>query len=355
VIPSAQFIVLVRSFWSMELRRRPPSAERTSTDFTRRWMNESVSDQGDNQLSLRGGGGDQRLSRGNVENVEKGPFIVQRDQTTLYEFTGLEADKDKHVEVVGNAELFSEFHHHQGANTLGDNNTCLLATCEHVIRQFDIRMKIKGELMYPTENDIVHYSRQYYYENVDGVSGYTIESASSILGEFGIKASYREECTLKDLAGWIEEGRSSILYVSPHKWNAACEYIATYHPEFPISDRNIRHMIAPTAVVYNLSDRSIAGFISSDSTLPNGEELFRGWENWRALFDRYPDLEGLLRNLPHQGKLFVSAEAAENAWERLDTRGTVAPDQPVYGVAVVTDESYRSGGKIIPAPIIPRS
>jgi hypothetical protein len=338
----------------MELRRRSSSVERTSTDFMRPWMNESVSNEGDSQLSLRGGGDDQRLLRENVENRGKGSFPVQRYSTSLFEFTGLATDRDKHVEVVGNAELFSKFHHYQGANTLGDNNTCLLAACEHIIRQFDIKMKIKGDLKYPTENDIVHYSRQYYPVNAGGMLGYKIESAPSILGEFGIKASYREECTLKDLASWIEAGRSSILYVSPRKWNTACEYIAARHPELPISDRNSRHMIAPTAVVYNSPERSIAGFVSSDSTLPNREELARDWGNWKALFNGYPDLEELFINLPHQEKLFVSAEAAENAWEKLDTRAVDAPDQPVYGIAVVSDEPYSSGGKIIHAPIIPR-
>lgn len=117
-----------------EIRKgRDARVEVFSDDFTHLHVMDAAS-RGEEQVSLRGGGSDRKRSKEHVESIEKGPFAVQRYLTTIFEFTGLATDKDKQVEVVGNAELFSRFHHVQGANTVGDNNTCLLAACEHVIR-----------------------------------------------------------------------------------------------------------------------------------------------------------------------------------------------------------------------------
>ncbi len=210
---------------------------------------------------------------------ETGPFTIKSYRTTLDQLTHQAKDQGRQVEVVGNDNLFSTFHHRQGVNDFQDKGTCFATSTEMLLRQHDIKMNIGGEIRYLTENDLIRYCfhRLGYHPG----SGMYFEKIRTLLDHVGIPNAWDAGCTEQDLAQLIKDKKSCLICVRSKDWFSSD----------PNAAFNAGHVVSVTAVVYNLSQHSrrttIAGFIVCDTDEDNDgkefvapERLQRSWNNY---------------------------------------------------------------------------
>jgi hypothetical protein len=152
--------------------------------------------------------------------------------------------------VIGDVEGLRQHGHKQGNNELGFLGDCGLVSCENVLRGFGQEV---------TENDIVCFAVANGLCTLDErpqfAGGTTLQNQADILNAFGVPAHYEMQCSLDDLAEYLEEGRGVIIQVdSSVLWN---------QPSYTLG--NVDHAITLTGVAHDPATGEIRGFYVNDS------------------------------------------------------------------------------------------
>jgi len=174
--------------------------------------------------------------------------------------------------VIGDVEGLRQHGHKQGNNELGFLGDCGLVSCENVLRGFGHEV---------TENDIVGYAAENglcaIHERAELAGGTTMQDQAEILAAFGVPAHSETDCSLEDLAEYMEEGRGVIIEVdSSVLWD---------QPSFTLG--NVDHAITLTGVARDPASGEILGFYVNDSG-SGSSGLFVDRDKMDAMFNGSP-------------------------------------------------------------------
>jgi hypothetical protein len=151
--------------------------------------------------------------------------------------------------VIGDVQTFSEHCHLQGDNPLHFRQTCGLASCEGVLRQF------RNEV---TEAEIVEYAQKNKLcQEIPGdpemSGGTTSEQQAQILSDYRVPAHWGIHGSVEGLAAWLHEGRGVIVSLDA----------GVFYNNYAYRGRG--HAVTPIAAAHDPKTWEIQGFYVNDT------------------------------------------------------------------------------------------